>query len=194
MAARASASSGVAVRILISSLAVVCIAAIPLSVIIHNFCKIVTQIVLPRKYPSQSFLVGIYIFLRFQQGILLTECSDFVIMTIGLSCGDKIYLKMYKNICLEQKSTRRESSVKKKKPYDRTVFRSIALIMQFGINMLVPICLMSAVGVWMDKHFGTNFWMILLFCMGAVAGGQNVYRMARTIYDDSDEKHTKKDK
>ena len=75
---------------------------------------------------------------------------------------------------------------RKKKPYDRTVFRSIALIMQFGINMLVPICLMSAVGVWMDKHFGTNFWMILLFCMGAVAGG--------TIYDDSDEKHTKKDK
>ena len=66
--------------------------------------------------------------------------------------------------------------------------------MQFGINMLVPICLMSAVGVWMDKHFGTNFWMILFFCMGAVAGGQNVYRMARTIYDDSDEKHTKKDK
>ena len=59
---------------------------------------------------------------------------------------------------------------RKKKPYDRTVFRSIALIMQFGINMLVPICLMSAVGVWMDKHFGTNFWMILLFCMGAVAG------------------------
>ena len=42
---------------------------------------------------------------------------------------------------------------RKKKPYDRTVFRSIALIMQFGINMLVPICLMSAVGVWMDKHF-----------------------------------------
>ena len=83
---------------------------------------------------------------------------------------------------------------RKKKPYDRTVFRSIALIMQFGINMLVPICLMSAVGAWMDKPFATNFWMILLFCMGAVAGGQNVYRMARTIYDDSDEKHTKKDK
>lgn len=83
---------------------------------------------------------------------------------------------------------------RKKKPYDRTVFRSITLITQFGINMLVPICLMSAVGVWMDEHFGTNFWMILLFCMGAVAGGQNVYRMARTIYDDSNEKHTKKDK
>ena len=77
---------------------------------------------------------------------------------------------------------------RKKKPYNRQVFRAAALIMQFGINMLVPICLMSAAGVWLDKHFGTNF------CMGAVAGGQNVYRMARTIYDDSDDKHIKKDK
>lgn len=83
-------------------------------------------------------------------------------------------------------------SVKKKKPYDRQVFRAITLIMQFGINMLVPICLMSAAGIWLDKHFGTDFWMILLFCMGAVAGGQNVYRMARTIYEDGDDKHTKK--
>ena len=83
---------------------------------------------------------------------------------------------------------------RKKKPYDRQVFQAITLIMQFGINMLVPICLMSAAGIWLDKHFGTDFWMILLFCMGAVAGGQNVYRMARTIYEDGDDKHTKKDK
>ena len=69
---------------------------------------------------------------------------------------------------------------RKKKPYDRQVFRAITLIMQFGINMLVPICLMSAAGIWLDKHFGTDFWMILLFCMGAVAGGQNVYRIMKT--------------
>ena len=89
---------------------------------------------------------------------------------------------------------RRTQCQEKKKPYDRQVFRAITLIMQFGINMLVPICLMSAAGIWSDKHFGTDFWMILLFCMGAVAGGQNVYRMARTIYEDGDDKHTKKDK
>ena len=91
-------------------------------------------------------------------------------------------------------NTGRETVSRKKKPYDRQVFRAVTLIMQFGLNMLVPICLMSAAGIWLDKHFGTNFWMILLFCMGAVAGGQNVYRMARTIYEDSDDKHIKKDK
>ena len=78
MAARVSASSGVAVRILISSLAVVCIAAIPLSVIIHNFCKIVTQIVLPRKYPSQSFFRwNLYFFYDFSKGILLDRVFRF---------------------------------------------------------------------------------------------------------------------
>lgn len=56
------------------------------------------------------------------------------------------------------------------------------MVMQFGINMLVPICLMSALGVWLDKKLGTSFWMILLFIAGAAAGAQNVYRMARQVY------------
>ena len=105
------------------------------------------------------------------------------------------YFQKCTKINAESRNQHGEKAVsRKKKPYDRQVFRAITLIMQFGINMLVPICLMSAAGIWLDKHFGTDFWMILLFCMGAVAGGQNVYRMARTIYEDGDDKHTKKDK
>jgi len=46
---------------------------------------------------------------------------------------------------------------RKKKPYDRTVFRSIALIMQFGINMLVPICLTAVVGAGALAYFLTLF-------------------------------------
>ena len=99
---------------------------------------------------------------------------------------------MYKNISVEQKSTWRGSSVKKKETLQQTgVSRGRtdhAIRYQYASTDLPD------VGVWLDKHFGTNFWMILLFCMGAVAGGQNVYRMARTIYDDSDDKHIKKDK
>ena len=84
-------------------------------------------------------------------------------------------------------------SVKKKRnPTTDRCFRSITLIMQFGINMLYRSALMSAAGIWLDKHFGTDFWMILLFCMGAVAGGAECIPMARTIYEDSDDKHTKK--
>lgn len=67
--------------------------------------------------------------------------------------------------------------------YDRSVYNSMVLITQFGINMLVPICMMSALGIWLDGRYGTSFWTILLFFVGAIAGGQNVYRMAKKVYE-----------
>ncbi|MBE5865410.1 MAG: AtpZ/AtpI family protein [Lachnospiraceae bacterium] len=67
--------------------------------------------------------------------------------------------------------------------YDRSVYSSMVLITQFGINMLVPICMMSALGIWLDGRYGTSFWTILLFFVGAIAGGQNVYRMAKKVYE-----------
>lgn len=71
--------------------------------------------------------------------------------------------------------------------YDKNVFRSLTMITQFGINMLVPICAMSALGIYLDKRFDTSFWMIVLFAAGAIAGGQNVYRAAKQIYAPSQE-------
>lgn len=79
-------------------------------------------------------------------------------------------------------------SRKHNRKYDRTVYQSIVLITQFGLNMLVPICMMSALGVWLDNRYQTSFWTILLFFVGAVAGGQNVYRMAKKVYDADDRK------
>ncbi len=73
---------------------------------------------------------------------------------------------------------------RKKDRYDKSVYRSLALIMQFGINMLVPICMMSALGIFLDQKFGTSYIMVILFFVGAIAGGQNVYRMAKRIYDE----------
>ncbi|MCM1045198.1 MAG: AtpZ/AtpI family protein [Candidatus Gastranaerophilales bacterium] len=72
---------------------------------------------------------------------------------------------------------------RKKRGFDKSVYRSFALIMQFGINMLVPICMMSALGIFLDQKFGTSYVMIILFFVGAIAGGQNVYRMAKHVYD-----------
>lgn len=78
-------------------------------------------------------------------------------------------------------------SGKRKKGYDRSVYRSFALVMQFGINMLVPICMMSAIGIFLDQKLGTSFIMVIFFFVGAVAGGQNVFRMAKQIYEAPDE-------
>ena len=48
-----------------------------------------------------------------------------------------------------------------------------------------------------DRKFDTSFWMILLFFIGAVAGGQNVYRMARQVYGgdkkEPDKEHKRSD-
>ena len=67
--------------------------------------------------------------------------------------------------------------------FDKSVYRSLVLISQFVINMLEPISMMSALGIWLDNRYGTSFWTVLLFFVGAIAGGQNVYRMAKTVYE-----------
>lgn len=76
--------------------------------------------------------------------------------------------------------------MKRQKDDNRIVFQSLAMIMQFGLNMLVPICMMSALGIWLDKKLGTSWITIILFLVGAVAGGQNIYQMAKRICDTSD--------
>ena len=65
------------------------------------------------------------------------------------------------------------------------MYRALVLIMQFGINMLVPIGIMSWLGILLDRKCGTSFFMVLFFFIGAVAGFQNIWRMARAVFDDS---------
>lgn len=66
--------------------------------------------------------------------------------------------------------------------YRKNVYHALTMITQFGINMLVPIFLCSFAGIYMDRKFGTSFWMVLLFFAGALAGFRNVFVFARKIY------------
>ncbi len=75
----------------------------------------------------------------------------------------------------------------------RIVMQSLAMVMQFGLNMIVPICLMTALGVWLDRKFGTSYITIILFAMGAIAGGQNIYRMAKSLYGSEEQDRERKD-
>jgi hypothetical protein len=56
---------------------------------------------------------------------------------------------------------------------------NLILITQFGINMLVPIALCFFAGYYLDKWLGTNFIVIIAFFVGALAGGRNVYILAK---------------
>ncbi|MDE6916267.1 MAG: AtpZ/AtpI family protein [Lachnospiraceae bacterium] len=69
------------------------------------------------------------------------------------------------------------------KKYKRSVYQSLAVITQFGINMIVPIFMCSFAGLFLDRKFGTAFWFVLLFFAGALAGFRNIYILARKIYE-----------
>lgn len=66
--------------------------------------------------------------------------------------------------------------------FNRSVYQSLTMIGQFGINMLVPVFLCSFLGIFLDKKLGTSYLVFILFFIGAAAGFRNVYRFARRIY------------
>lgn len=68
------------------------------------------------------------------------------------------------------------------------VMRSLAMVSQFGIYMVVPIGMCSAAGYFLDKWLETNFCFVVLFFVGALAGFRNIYVLARSIFADGDGK------
>lgn len=66
---------------------------------------------------------------------------------------------------------------------DNNVFRLLALFNQFAIHMLVPVFLCFFLGHWLDRKLGTEFLVIVFFFLGALAGGRNIYLLARKVYD-----------
>ena len=67
--------------------------------------------------------------------------------------------------------------------YNRNVYHALMMISQFGINMLVPIFLCSFIGLAIDRRFGTSFWVVIMFFIGAFAGFTNVFKFAKKIYE-----------
>ena len=78
--------------------------------------------------------------------------------------------------------------------YKKSVYQSLVLITQFGINMIVPIFLCTGLGIFIDKKSGLGFFIIPLFILGALAGFRNCYIVAKKIYESDDKKHDKTEK
>lgn len=60
--------------------------------------------------------------------------------------------------------------------FDPKVIKSLALITQVGISMMVPIFLMAALGVWVDGKFSTQFFPFFLL-LGIGGGFRSVYTL-----------------
>ena len=64
----------------------------------------------------------------------------------------------------------------------KKVFQSLTLILQFGLNMIVPIVLCTMLGAWLGKKYDIPVITVPIFIMGALAGFTNIYKMAKKIY------------
>lgn len=77
----------------------------------------------------------------------------------------------------------------------RKIFQALSMITQFSLNMLVPIGMCMALGVWLDRKYDMPWVIIVLFFVGAIAGFTNIIKMAKPFMkSDRDRRHDESDK
>lgn len=88
---------------------------------------------------------------------------------------DILYIFLY-NVCI--------GVVKREKVKYRGVqmgkyIRLITYISQIFLSMIIPIAVCFTIGYFIDKKLGTGYICIIMFFVGALAGGSAVYRLVR---------------
>lgn len=78
--------------------------------------------------------------------------------------------------------------MKKRPDNKKETLQAFSLITQLGLVMIVSIGMTSALGIWLDRRFGTGFFTVIFFFIGAVAGGQGAYRMIKQLDGDEENK------
>lgn len=76
---------------------------------------------------------------------------------------------------------------------NKEVIQSLAMVTQFGINMLVPILACTLFGAWLGRKVAVSWLAIPFFAAGALAGMRNVYLFARRIYEPKHQESGEKD-
>lgn len=84
--------------------------------------------------------------------------------------------------------------MRKRKDDKKKTFQTLVLVSQLGLVMMASIGMTCALGVWLDKKFGTNYITVIMFVIGVLAGFKSVYRMVMQIYGDEEECDDRKDK
>lgn len=59
------------------------------------------------------------------------------------------------------------------------VVKTLILILQIGITMLVPIIMCTLAGAFLGSYFGMKWIAVVAFVIGSIAGFQNVYRLIK---------------
>lgn len=67
---------------------------------------------------------------------------------------------------------------------EKEVLRSLTLISQLGVSVMVPVFMCLGIGLFIDKRFDTSTTVWLLF-LGIAAGGRNAYILARQVLNEN---------
>ena len=68
--------------------------------------------------------------------------------------------------------------------YRKEVFRSLSMISQLGMSVMVPVFMCVFIGVVIDKYFNTSTLLVLLI-LGIGAGIRNAYILAKKVLDEN---------
>lgn len=74
--------------------------------------------------------------------------------------------------------------------HKRKEFSAFAMILQIGLNMIVPILGLTVFGAWLGETVGQNWVAIPFFVIGALAGGTSVYRLVKKFIKKSQDNQT----
>ena len=77
---------------------------------------------------------------------------------------------------------------------NQKIFQCLTLILQFGLNMIVPIFMCTMFGVWLGRKYWIPVITVPLFIVGALAGFTNIFKMAKKIYGQGGSEDVKKNK
>lgn len=74
--------------------------------------------------------------------------------------------------------------------YHKNVYQAFAMVMQFGISMIVPVFLCTFAGIWIGRKWNIPIVIFPLFILGVLAGFRNIYIMAKKIFEQKSERDT----
>ena len=71
--------------------------------------------------------------------------------------------------------------------YKRSVYRTLTLVSQLGLSIVVPVLLCTFLGTWLEDKTGLPLFIPLII-LGVLAGLRNAYILAIHANEDPDDK------
>lgn len=63
----------------------------------------------------------------------------------------------------------------------RNQANALTFILQFSINMIVPIAICCVGGYYLDQYLGTSYLIIVGFFLGAISGMTSIWKLSKKM-------------